>query len=446
MALLNNGLSGMQASQYALDAVGQNVANINTDGYSRQEAVMVARTSKGAGHLNAGDGVEVTHLRRVSDDYHTAALWRATSQQGYDDLYKTAIGRSESSLSSKELSVSGGLDSFFTALNAATDRPQSIAPRQQIIASANALAVRFRQLAQGLDIQKRELNEQADVMLKTTNTDTKTLAKLNRDIVELKAKGDNISALEDQRDNLILKMSKRMEIRAHRNDDGSIDVSLKSGQPLVLGSKAAVLSRRDDKIILTLDHDAFEVHHFGGSLGANRDYLSGKLAQLHKALDSQAKAVATSINDKLKQGFDLNGNPGKALFSFSDKGPAASMMLADGFKPEDLAFIGSDGQGKPAGGKGNNSNLLAINKMKNGFFDAYTGLLGSLAVSSGQAQAKATASTSLRQDALNQRDSVSAVNQDEEAAKLMKFTQAYQSNAKVISAADHIFNTLMEMF
>ncbi|MED5526542.1 MAG: flagellar hook-associated protein FlgK [Pseudomonadota bacterium] len=446
MSMLNNGLSGLQASQYSLNVVSQNIANINTPGYSRQEALLSARNGGGFGTSSAGDGVEVSSLRRVSDGYLNAALWRATSQSGYDSQFQTMIGQMESVFGSDELSISNGLDSFFSALSAASSSPQSIAPRQQILATAQALANRFNQLSSNLDVQEKQLDEQADATVTDINTQAQSIAKINQSIIEVKAKGGNTSALEDQRDELVLALSKEVSVKTSNQADGSITLSLAGGQPLVMGSRSATLSRSGDDINLKFVNDSFTLSDVGGSLGANRDYKTGELNDLRTSLNGQAQNLADSINSQLAAGFDLNGNPGTALFSYDPTSPAGSLAVDSSMTPENLAFIGDDGTGNPVGGSGDNSNLGVIVEMKAGFYDDYSKLVGDLAVSSGQAQSLATASDSLRLDAQSKRDSVSGVNQDEEAAKLMQYMQAYQANAKVISTADNVFSTLMGMF
>ncbi|WKE66537.1 flagellar hook-associated protein FlgK [Gallaecimonas kandeliae] len=445
MSLLNNALSGLQASQYAMNAASQNIANLNTPGYSRQQALLVARSGGGFGTLEAGNGVEVQSLRRVSDGYLTAALWRANTQNGYDDQFQTLIGQAEALFGSDELSINGGLDGLFSALSAATASPQSIAPRQQVIATAQALAGRFNQLSSNLDLQEKQLDEQADAMLANINTQAAGVAKLNQAIVDVQAKGGNTAALEDQRDQLVSGLAKQVSLKTQRQADGTLSLSLASGQPLVLGAHAATLSRSGDDISLELGKQSFQLLKVGGSLGANRDYKTGQLAGLRTSLNSQAQAIADQMNGQLQQGFDLSGNPGQALFTYDPANPAGTLALS-GITPEQLAFVGNDGSGNPVGGSGDNSNLLALVDMKPGFYDGYSQLVGDLAVKSGQAQATASASASLQQDAQAQRDNVSGVNRDEEAASLMQYMQAYQANAKVITAADDLFHTLMGMF
>lgn len=446
MSLFNNGLSGLAAAQHVLNATSQNIANANTPGYSRQEAVLASRVDSSPSRLTPGNGVEVTELRRIADDYRVAGLWRATSQAGFDDQMQTLVMQAEDIIGGSELSVSTGIDSLFAAFNAAAEAPQSTATRQQILATAGSLAHRFNQLAGNLGVQARQVDEQSAALVASINSQTGSIGRLNEKISEVLAKGGNTSQLEDQRDLAVQALANSLDIRSQRMPDGRLNITLTSGQPLVLGNKASAVTLVGDELKLELKGQDFPITHSGGQLGALQGYKHGTLAGLQASLDQQAANLAASLNDRLMAGFDLNGNPGAALYQFDPADPAASLRLSAGIQPDHLGFIVDDGTGNPAAGSGDNRNLLQVISLKAGFYDDYTGLLGGLAIESAQIQAETNASKGLLTDAQSRRDSISGVNEDEEAVRLMEFTRAYQANAKVINTAGQLFDTLLGMF
>lgn len=446
MSLLGNGLSGLIAAQQVLNVASQNIANVNTPGYSRQEAVLNARLDSSNNRMSPGSGVEVTGLRRMADDYLTASLWRASTQAGYDRQMETLVSQVEAIVGSDEMSITKGLDSFFAALNAATEAPKSPAARQQILATGGALASRFQQLVSNLVLQERQIQEQTEANVAAINSQLKNLAVLNDKIAETLTKGGNTSQLEDQRDLAVTELAKLMEIRTQRLSDGRLTITLSAGQPLVLNSHAATLNYENGAISLSLNGNIFPITQPGGQLGALLDYRNQTLVDLRTRLNEQAETLATAINTQLQQGYDLNGEPGIPLFVFEASGAAGSLAINPEMTADKLAFIGDDGNGNPAGGAGDNSNLLKVVALKPNFYDAYAKMVGDVAIQSAQVQAQATASTSLLEDAQTRRDNVSGVNQDEEAIRLMTFLQAYQANAKVVSAANDVFNTLLGMF
>lgn len=443
--ILGNALSGLHAAQTVLTVTSQNIANANTPGYSRQDAILISRADTSPSRLSAGNGVEVADIRRIADDFRTSALWRATSQYGFDGQMQTLVEQVEYIIGGEELSLSAGIDTLFTAFNAAAEAPATIAVRQQIIASADALAKRFNQLAGNLDMQERQISEQTGALVDSINSQLKNVARLNERIADVRAKGGNTAQLQDQRDLAIRTLAEYVDVRTQNFPDGRINVTLASGQPLVLGDEAAALTYENDRLSLEYKGQTFPVTDSGGQLGALLTYRADTLAEVRARLNVQARNLAESLNSQLNSGYDLNGDAGADLYAFDPAAPAASIRVTD-IMPEQLAFRAGDGSGNPLGGPGDNTNLLAVIGLKAGFYDDYTGLVGDIGIQSAQVQASAQASQNLLQDARQQRDSVSGVNQDEEAVRLMEFVQHYQANAKVIGVADQMFNTLLGMF
>ena len=151
MSMLNIAVSGLNASQVALNVASNNIANVNTPGYSRQEAQFNSLYTNGP---NAnGLGVEVGGVRRVADEYLNIQLWRGSSASGFDATNAQYLNTIEQVVGSDALSITDGLDSFFAALSSASEAPESSAPRQEVISSAQALAGRFNQLAQSISGQ-----------------------------------------------------------------------------------------------------------------------------------------------------------------------------------------------------------------------------------------------------------------------------------------------------
>lgn len=442
MSLLGNGLSGLSASQQMLNVASNNIANINTPGYTRQEGTLVSRADGSTG-LSPGNGVQLTGMRRIADEFATAALWRAGSQVGYFEKMESLFGQAEGIVGSESLSIAKGLDSFFASLNSAASDPNVPAARQQILSSATSLANRFNQLSHSLDLQEKQILSEAGGVVKGANSLTTNIGKLNSNIAIAAAKGANTSPLEDQRDNLVKELAEIADIRTQAMPDGRLNISLSNGQPLVLGSSAATMSMTAGNLTLDFDGKTFSANNAGGKIGALMDYRNDTLLDIKDKLNLQAQTLADDINNQLASGFDLNGTPGAPLFIYSAPSEAGTLSVSPSITPEELAFIGDDGAGAPVGGSGENSNLMDLIALKDGFYDDFNGLVGSLGIQSATAQAEASASRELRDSAQYRRDSVSSVNQDEEAVKLMAYTQAYQANAKVISTADQIFNTLL---
>ncbi|ATL93972.1 MULTISPECIES: lateral flagellar hook-associated protein LfgK [Aeromonas] len=439
MSLLNIGASGLNAAQIALNLTAQNIANVNTIGYSRQEAMMGSLS--GFGRLDNGAGVEVTGVRRVTDDYLVTQHWRSRSATGSSYAFHQYINTTEQLLGSESMNIAKGLDSFFASLSAALDSPETPAQRSQIVSSAGALANRFTQLDESMVTQEKQIDDQLNSTVSQVNSYLTQLAELNVQIGDQTAKAVNTAALEDSREQVVRELSTYMEVRVNRQSDGSFALSLPQGQPLVLGSSSSTLTLAGDKLSLAFGGQTFEVPKLhGGSLAGVMDYRATVLRPLRSELDQIAKKLADDFNAKQATGLDLNGAAGKPLFSYDPLNPSGSLRVAAGFSGSDLAFA------QAGGGKGDNRNLQDLLTIKDSQYNAFSALLGKMAVQSGQAKATMQADANMEKQMAAKLSSVSGVNTDEEGVKIMAYTKAYQANAKVISTSEQLFNSILNMF
>ena len=439
MSLLNIGASGLNAAQIALNLTAQNIANVNTIGYSRQEAMMGSLS--GFGRLDNGMGVEVTGVRRITDDYLVSQHWRSRSSTGASYSFHQYINTTEQLLGSESMNIAKGLDSFFASLSAALDSPETPAQRSQIVSSAGALANRFSQLNESMLTQEKQIDDQLNSTVSQVNSYLKQVAELNTQISEQASKGVNTSVLEDSREQIVRELSTFMEVRVNRQSDGSFSLSLPQGQPLVLAGSSSTLSLAGDSLSLSFGPQSFDVPKLhGGSLAGVIEYRTTVLRPLRDELNQIAKKLADDFNAKQSGGVDLHGNPGKSLFTYDPLNPSGTLKIADGFTGDDLAFA------KAGGGSGDNRNLQELLTIKDSQYDAYSALLGRMAVQSGQAKATMEADANMEKQLATKLSSVSGVNTDEEGVKIMAYTKAYQANAKVISTSDQLFNSILNMF
>lgn len=457
MNLVNIALSGLNANRVALNVTAQNVANVNTPGYSRQQALMASVGGGVASSLSAGNGVEVTSIRRITDQYLVKQTWSTNSPASYASSYTVAISQLENTLGADGFSISAGLDSLHAALNDATVKPDSTPYRQQVIAEAEALSRRFNTLSESLHNQHKDMSDQRNAALTSANSLMANIAQVNKQIVEMQGTGGNPAQLMDTRDALVGELSKIVEIKTTDQSDGSLQVTLASGQPLVMGpdhGKLSAIPNADDPYLADLSVEfANQKYHVGnsvgGQLGAINDYQTDVLNKNQLALDDMAKSLADEYNAVLATGKDLNGNPGKPLFSYDPNNPAASITITD-ISSDELAFSSDGAPGnadvlndlialsnKPVAITGYGS--LSLN-------DAFTAMVGDVAVKARQASSDYEAKAAMNQQAHAARDNVSSVNSDEEAANLMTFANAHNANMKVISTANQLFDSVLQLF
>lgn len=448
------GYSGVRASQIALSAIEQNIANVNTPGFSRLAPDLQSLGGQTA--VSIGGGVQVSSIRRLSNDFHNQQLWRATTDKNFYNTSQQYLTALEGLIDSEGSSVSVGLDNFFAALSEASSTPESITLRQQIISESKQLAQRFNGLNANIDTQLNALQGQRVAMVSEINGLSRNIADLNLQIRELESSGRDTATLRDYRENLVKDLSQYAGIRVQEATDGTLEVSLANGQPLVAGTTAGQLKVQanlagEQDVTLVFAKTTFPLNQngLGGSLGALFEMEYGALRPAQQDLHDMASALATMVNDTLATGFDLNGGPGKPLFVYN-AGSTSGMLSVNAIGASDLALSSA------ADEVGNNKTLLALLDLKTAGIDvagnrvplndSYAGLVGRVASASRQNQADLKATTTVTAQAQAQRDSVSAVNLDEEAVNLMAYQQAYQANMKVISTSNDLFNAVLAMF
>lgn len=453
MNMINTAFSGLQTAQMGMNVTAMNIANMLTPGYSRQGVIQSATGAHGA--FGPGNGVQVDSIRRISSQYLTSQVWHTqsdavkyhTSQQ-----YLTAL---EQIIGNESTSMGTGLDDFFSALSALTTQPESPALRQQFLQQSSSLATRFNQTNDFLNSQRTAINQQRDSTVAQINTLSDTIADYNKKIADVEAKGGNTSALRDQRDEQVKALSQLTDINVVEDQAGNYNVSMKGGLPLVSGTTTGQLSTGLDKQgnpTLTLNFANSETQvppPGGGQLGALFAYEANTLNPMQDSLHSMAGALTTMVNDQLSAGYDLNGNPGKPLFTFDPNNPAG-MLQVNSLSPDELAF--SSQPGEP--GNGDNLQLLiAIKEQKTDISglgtmtlsEGASALVTNLGMASKNNQLEMDAAIAVGEQAQLQRDNLSAVNQDEEAINLQIYMQAWQSNMKVISAGNQLFSDLINL-
>lgn len=457
MTIINNALSGALAAQIALSASSHNIANLQTKGYTRQSALLMAVGPDASGR-SAGNGVQVTSLLRFSDNYKTQAMWRANSDQGVYSQSQHYLTQLESVMGDASASLSAGIDDFFKAINAVAGDPGSTPLRQQVLTAAGLMAERFNGLNNVFNTQLTSVRQQRSALVDAANVDIATIARLNQQIIETQAGGVSASSLIDARDQAIDDLSSKMALEVSVNGDGSRDVSLKSGQALVIGSmhgtlKAAATADSPQAFSITFANSTFtlDASKMGGQLGGLTQFEINTLLPLQEDVDALAQEIVTRVNDQLRAGFNAPGAlpNGVPLFVYTPGNGSNMIKTVAGFKAEDLAFS-SDGT------PGDTGNLQKLAALKSASIDlpnigsvllsdADTQMLGKLAVDSKINKAALKTAETVRVQSINDWQSTSGVNEDEEAVKLVEFQRMYQANMQVITIANSLFDATLAM-
>ena len=181
--LLGIGSSALLAYQRALSTVSHNVANVNTEGYSRQRVDLSARPPSEIGNGSSGSGVDVTSVRRVYDQFLTSEIRGHSSSHRELETFHALSSGLDNLLADGSAGLSPALNSFFDAAQGVADDPTSTAARQVFISEAEALADRFHDLDRWVEDTRTGLNGQLGSAVQDVNQLTGAIADINQQII-----------------------------------------------------------------------------------------------------------------------------------------------------------------------------------------------------------------------------------------------------------------------
>ncbi|MBL1140467.1 MAG: flagellar hook-associated protein FlgK [Proteobacteria bacterium] len=324
MSIFNSALSGLLVSQRSLATTSHNISNVHTEGYSRQRVEVVARQAQFKGYGYLGTGVETSAVTRISDQFLTTQMRTSTTSSSTANAFLSLASRVDNMLANGETGLSPSLQNFFAAIQDVNDLPSSVTARQVMISEANSLASRF----QFLDSRLSDLSEEVAIKLgedvRDINTIASSIAGINDQIVSASnsSSGQLPNDLLDQRDLLVLELSELVAVNTVEQSNGSLNVFIGKGQPLVVGDNASMLGVTETysghyEITLTDTYSSSIITSSisGGSLGGQLDFQSQMLDTTRNSLGRLAIGLADTFNDQHRLGASLDGDVNTAFFS-----------------------------------------------------------------------------------------------------------------------------------
>ncbi|MCB1756614.1 MAG: flagellar hook-associated protein FlgK [Gammaproteobacteria bacterium] len=323
--LLSTGLSSLLASQRAIATTSHNIANADTEGYSRQRVNLETRPSEYTISGYIGQGVQVSGIERINNQFIQKRLEQATTDQARSDVYYEMISRIDVMLADDNAGLSSVQTEFFNSIQDLNTNPTSVAARQSVLNAAANLADRFNSMQNQLDALQDETNNRINTVINDINTIAENIAELNGSIISAgaTAKGEMPNDLLDQRDYQLTELAKLISIDVIEQDDGSVNVVLGKGLSLVSNGDTATLSQITDPSQPEKTQIAVEGSNgplvigdqlTGGSLGGLLDFRRETLDQSMNEIGRLAVVLADQFNEQHIQGLTLEGDPGGEFF------------------------------------------------------------------------------------------------------------------------------------
>ena len=325
--LFTSALSGMNAAQIGLSTTQHNIANVNTPGFTRQEVQISSRAGSPFGGGFIGQGVDVSGVRRIYDQFLSTQVLQEQAQASYLTTYYNALKQVDNLIADPAAGAAPAMREFFSAMSSVANNPESIPARQTVLSNAQYAVNRFQAIDQRLTNISDSLNSQISGSVDSVNSYAQQIAALNGSIKRAIAtgQGQQPNDLLDQRDQLVSKLNLEVKATTLRQTDGTMSVFIGSGQTLVVDEQAMSLQMvksaidpskmdiayRNNNTSVTLQQSSLR----GGNIGAYLTFRDQSLEPMRNELGRVAMGMAMGINQQNQAGLDLRGQKGAALFN-----------------------------------------------------------------------------------------------------------------------------------
>lgn len=351
--LLGNGTSALLAFKRAIATTSHNIANVNTEGYSRQRVLLDAAPPSRDGAGFDGNGVRVVGVERIASGFAIDRVHETTAAHAREATHHELASRIDALFADGALDPSGSFSGFFAALEDASLDPSSTTSRELALRSGEEVATRMRTLQAELDGTAGEVDGRRRAAVERVNELATAIGDLNGRIVEHRAGGRQqlSSDLLDQRDRLVGELATQVDIETTAQDDGALNVSIGEGITLVVGRTARPLRSVEDttrpgNAVIEVGNGvtwqpAGERLH-GGELGGLAAFEADTLEPAMQRLGRLARAFAAGVDAAHAQGVTPDGSAGGAWFDVG--APVANAATANAGNAELAASVSDAGQ------------------------------------------------------------------------------------------------------
>ena len=323
--LLGVSISGLRVSQNAIRTTGHNIANANTEGYSRQTIDVNSMQASYRGEFALGNGSYTADIQRVVDNFVVGQIRADTSLHSELDTYNEFIKQDDYLLANQATGLTQGLESFFSALQNVADDPSSITSRQLVITESELITDRFTTINGRLESIQENISTNIRAGVTTINNYVEQIAEINQSLSDNfydGAKGSPNDLL-DQRDEVLRQLSEMISIQVTTQESNMVNVALPNGIQLVLGTTVTSIELGTNEFDVTQPEiylsdtaitDPVTNLFTGGEMGALLDFQNNVLNPGINEMGRLAIALSAEMNDLQQRGITLNNQFGENLF------------------------------------------------------------------------------------------------------------------------------------
>lgn len=482
--LFSIGRSALNTAKKSLSTTSHNIANANTEGFSRQRVTTATATPVGEGKHVFGTGVNIQSVKRVHDKLMESKLNQALTGFNYHDGRTFDLSRIEEVFN--EVNSDGLnkiLNRFFNSFRELANQPENETVRSLVRDNAKLVVSDFKRANEALNDVKNNIDKKIEASVLDINSLAKNVTRLNKEITRLEVMGGETGDLRDQRDLAVRNLSEYFSLSTYEDNKGQYVVSIKGVGSLVAGGKynklkASQVIAKDATAKSAGKMEIFFENKSNfpitqnlklGKLGAAIKTRDQDLSELQSQLNELAFGLAKATNAIHKRGFANkpittdeagniydDGSQGKitGINFFADPisiENAAEMITLSNEVKSDLNNIST---GLAPNSPGDNRIAIAISKLQHekvlsggttSFEESYLKAVGKIGLSTGKAKVDAEQSSGILAQAKSIKERLSGVSIDEEAANMVRYQHAYDASAKVLKTADEMFNSVLEI-
>jgi flagellar hook-associated protein 1 FlgK len=471
---LNMASQAMQTQMTGIDVSGQNLANVNTQGYSRQTVDIQTSPDIATNIGMEGTGSTAVAIQQAVNSLLNSQIVTQQSSNGYWTAQQSALqsaqtslneflngtgstSSSSSSTTTSDTGLSGQLTGLFNAFQAVATSPTSIADRQSLISQAQTLASTFNQVDSQLSATRTSLNTSLTNNVTSANSLLSGIAQLNGQIATAEFSGGTPNDLLDERQQDLQNLSQLTSIQTSAQANGAVDVSI-GGQTLVTGDQVADTLQTYDasgngsgQLLVQTATGGVDLTLTGGSMQGTIDARDGELAGMQNQINSLASGLITGINSNgqggYNSGYSLTGTTGADFFTGTDASNIAvdSSLVNDPSLLQASASPTATGDGSVALQIANLASSTQASLNNETFGNYYDATVAGLGDALQTANTQVTNQTAVSNMLSTQQSSVSGVNIDQEMTNLMGFQRAYEASAQLVTTINEMMQTVNNM-
>jgi len=452
----------LEADQSALDIVANNVANANTPGYTREVPNWKENVPVQIGSVSYGTGVSQTGPSSVRDRVLEERLAQQQQAQsgtsarlGALESVQALFTPSSGSASSIAGDIGSDITGFFNSFASLEANPSDPSLRNQVLATARALAGDISNTAANLNCQITSIDQQVASITNQVNSLTGAIAKLNQEIEGTSPDGD-AGSLEDERQLDLARLSQLIGLNQIKTENNGISITTMTGELLVSeGTSYAITTagvNGDTHFLLGGKDITPGLTGGGGQIGGLLTARDQDITQVLNKLDELAYGLSTQVNALNNGGSDLNGNSGTAanpLYIFAEPTAVMGSAVKMSVLMSDPSQIAAAKTGEGAGDNANARALAVLGRSAiiSGMTPAgfYSNLVTGLGSTVAQVQIEDTVQSDSVAQLQTLRNALSGVNLNDEAAFMQQFERSYQAASQIFAILNRIMASAINL-